>query len=50
MVRPMTAKIATVAGVVANDHQSVHHVSASPPAIPDGPVLTLAYALTAFPV
>jgi len=32
----MTSNISTVSGVVANGHQTVHHVSASPPAIPDG--------------
>ncbi len=38
----MTSDVTTVAGCVANGHQTVHHVSASPLFIPDARISRLA--------
>jgi hypothetical protein len=55
MVRPMASNVSALSGFVANGHQTVHHVSASPPYDPGrsdlpSPVLTLAFPPTAFPI
>ena len=49
MFRSMTSNVSTVSSFVAKGRQTMHHVSVSPPLIPDGRISRVRLAATAFP-
>ena len=49
MFRSTTSNVSPVSGFVAKGRQTLHHVSASPPLIPDGRISRVRLAATAFP-